>query len=116
MLQVPIIEAFNPFVHFNRMMPTQSMQLRNIRQFTHRPVRFGRIKYDITRKTDLFTDQGSHFPDGEFLSCTYINMCIPDIAGSRTDIGKIDLFHHIDGSVCHLFAPKELTERFACAP
>ena len=43
-------------------------------------------------------------------------MRISDIAGSRTEIGKIDLLHHIDGSICHLLAPKKLTKRFACSP
>ena len=73
-MQIPFVQAVFAFVYFYLMVPSQTMKLGYIGQFAECSVGLGGIPTQFALETDFFHNLFGHFTDGDFFSCTYIDV------------------------------------------
>ncbi len=122
------------------------MEFGDIDELAHGTIGLGGIELDFALETDGLDDELGEFADGEFFACTYVDVAVTNLTkgwdGSTstgavvaidytvglvaimyagvfleaTDVLEIYVQENVYTGVCHVFAPKELTQWLACTP
>ncbi len=143
---VPLEEFGYTILNFHFVGPAEAMKLGDIDELAHGAVGFRGVKDDFALEADGFDDEFGEFTDGELFAGANVDVAVADLAkaGDITtaacgvvtvngaicggtemnrrvfldayDVAEVDIQEYMDGGICHVLRPEELTEGGAGAP
>ena len=114
---IPFIQPVNTLLNLNPVMPSQLMQLGDIRQFPQRAVRFRGIPSQFSLETNLTDNHLRSLPYAHFLSRSHIDVTVPDVPVTfAVRILEVHIQQHMHTRIRHFLAPQKLPHRRSRAP
>ena len=143
---VPVEKALDTFSDFYLVGPTKAVELLHVNELAHSAIGLAGIKLNFAFKAYCLDNQLGELTDGEFLASADIDVTVANLSqtgdvatttggvvaingsiGAGTimyagvflyayDVAEVDIQEHMDGGICHILAPEELTEGGAGAP
>lgn len=143
---VPVEEFLYAFVDFDLVSPAEAVELAYVDKLARSAVGLACIKHDFAFEANRLHHEFAEFADGEFLARTDVDVAVADFTefrdGAATacavvavhcaidacavmharilfnadNVAEVHVQEHMNGSVGHVFAPKEFAERLAGSP
>lgn len=109
-------------VQLRKGLPPHAVQASHVHQLARRPVRLGRIKYEIAVEAHHLAHQFGQLLDGDVFAHTDVHQRWLEAAGLRlvaaqqARVPVVVQIHQKDAGVCHVVAVEEFAARRAGAP
>ena len=143
---VPVEKALDTFFDFYLVGPAKAVELLYINELAHGAIGLAGVKLHFAFKAYCLDNQLGELTDGEFLASADIDVTVANLSqtgdvaattgtvvsvhrtiGAGTimyagvflyayDVAEVDIQEHMDGGICHILAPQELTKGGASAP